>query len=124
MPTIEFLGFVRPKDFFPEIDVLVVPSLWHDISPKVIDEANEYGVPVISSNRGGMVEKVEEGRTGFLFDPDYPSSLTEKMQRFIRKPDTINYMQAACLERVKELTAEKQAELFLEVYSGVLRNSR
>jgi len=39
-----------------EIDVLVVPSLWYENSPLVIQEAFLAGIPVITSDLGGMKE--------------------------------------------------------------------
>jgi glycosyltransferase involved in cell wall biosynthesis len=49
------------------IDVLVVPSLWFENSPLTIHEAFLAGIPVITADRGGMAELVEEGRTGMHF---------------------------------------------------------
>jgi glycosyltransferase involved in cell wall biosynthesis len=41
-----------------ETDVLVVPSLWYENSPVVIQEAFAAGVPVIASDIGALREKV------------------------------------------------------------------
>ena len=41
---------------FAAIDCLVMPSLWLENSPVVIQEAFAAGVPVIASGQGGMAE--------------------------------------------------------------------
>src|SRR3712207_547939 len=82
-PTIRFSGYVTPEAFLPEIDVLIVPSLWHEPFGRTVIEAFAHGVPVIGSKRGGITSLIEEGSTGFLFDPGYPEELTAKMQLII-----------------------------------------
>jgi glycosyltransferase involved in cell wall biosynthesis len=48
-------------------DWVIVPSLWWENSPLVIQEAFRAGRPVICSNIGGMAEKVEDGINGLHF---------------------------------------------------------
>lgn len=61
-----FLGATPPERFFDMIDVLVVPSLWNEPLGRIVFEAYAHGIPVISSNRGGIPEIVDHGKTGFL----------------------------------------------------------
>lgn len=63
---ITFLGHVRPADFFPTIDLLVIPSVWEDPFPRVFHEALAYGVPSLVSPLGGLREVIVPGRTGFV----------------------------------------------------------
>ena len=118
--TVEFLGFVDPDSFLRDVDVLVVPSVWHDTSPRVISEAYAHGVPVIGSRRGGIPELIEEDRTGFLFDSDLPDDLTLKMRRFVENPTIIDSMRLACLDKAKSLLPENIIEQYLEVYAGLM----
>ena len=46
------------------VDWVLVPSVWWENSPMVIQEAFMHGRPVIASNIGGMAEKVNEGIDG------------------------------------------------------------
>jgi glycosyltransferase involved in cell wall biosynthesis len=50
-----------------QVDWVVVPSRWWENSPLVIQEAFAYGRPVISSDIGGMAEKVLDGVNGLTF---------------------------------------------------------
>jgi glycosyltransferase involved in cell wall biosynthesis len=53
---------------FGGLDWVIVPSIWWENSPLVIQEAFKYGRPVIASNIGGMKEKVVPGVGGRLFN--------------------------------------------------------
>jgi glycosyltransferase involved in cell wall biosynthesis len=46
-------------------DVVLVPSVWWENSPVVIQEARRNGVPIITSDIGGMAEKVAPGIDGW-----------------------------------------------------------
>jgi glycosyltransferase involved in cell wall biosynthesis len=120
-PPIEFLGHVEPEAYFTKIDVLVVPSLWYEPLGLVIIEAYAHGVPVVASNRGGIPELVEEGRTGFLFDPDCPGDLATKMQRFVDEPSLIRDMRLACLEKAQDFRPERVIEEYLAVYNDATK---
>ena len=118
-PSIKFLGYTETEVFFKKVDVLVIPSLWHDPLPTVIIEAYAHGVPVVGSNKGGIPELVEEGRTGFLFDPAQPNDLAVKLQRFIDEPPRLRDMRLACLEKAKDYMSERVIAEYLEVYDTV-----
>lgn len=66
---INWLGFTDPDNLFQQIDWLVVPSLFHEPFGRVVVESFSYSTPVIASRLGGLVELVEDGKNGFLFDP-------------------------------------------------------
>jgi glycosyltransferase involved in cell wall biosynthesis len=116
--AIRFLGLVEPKAFFRQIDVLVVPSVWHDPLPTVIIEACAHGVPVIGSSRGGIPELIEEQNTGFLFDPDRPGDLRAKMQRYIDEPAMVDIMRSACLKKAEGFLTENILKQYLNVYDA------
>jgi len=69
---VEFLGYVKPEELFRLIHCLVVSSRWHEPFGRVIIETFACAIPVIASNRGGIPEIVDEGQTGWLYDPDIP----------------------------------------------------
>lgn len=52
-----------------ETDVLLVPSLWYENSPVVIQEALAAGVPVVASDLGALAEKVRPGINGWRCPP-------------------------------------------------------
>ncbi|HDL85948.1 MAG TPA: glycosyltransferase, partial [Candidatus Acetothermia bacterium] len=77
---VRFLGRVAPREFFPRVDVVVVPSLCNDNFPGVIFEALAFGKPVIGSRRGGIPEMIRDGENGLLFEPDAPGALLAALE--------------------------------------------
>jgi glycosyltransferase involved in cell wall biosynthesis len=55
---------------------IVVPSIWWENSPVVIQEALRAGVPLIVSDVGGMAEKVRPGVDGLHFKRANPLDLS------------------------------------------------
>jgi len=65
---VEFVGFVRSDNFFPQIDILVVPSIWEDPCPMVIGESFAHCRPVVGARRGGIPELIDDN-SGWLYEP-------------------------------------------------------
>lgn len=55
------------QSLMAECDYVVVPSIWWENSPVVIQEAYSSKRPVITSDIGGLLEKVQSNRTGLHF---------------------------------------------------------
>ena len=72
------------------IDVLIVPSTWLENSPLVIQEAFLAGIPVITSNIGGMKELVTDGVNGFLFEAGNTKSLQTCISKITNNPKLLN----------------------------------
>jgi glycosyltransferase involved in cell wall biosynthesis len=68
------------------VDWVVVPSVWWENSPLVIQEAFLHGRPVICSDIGGMAEKVKDGVNGLHFRARDPISLSQTLSRAISTP--------------------------------------
>ena len=68
------------------VDWAVVPSIWWENSPVVIQEALAAKVPLIVSNIGGMSEKVRDGIDGFHFRHSNPADLAAVIERCVMQP--------------------------------------
>ena len=73
-------------EILAEIDVLVVPSVWCENSPRVIQEAFAAKTPVIASKIGGIPELIEDGVNGLLFQPNDINDLYRKINSIIENP--------------------------------------
>jgi glycosyltransferase involved in cell wall biosynthesis len=67
-----------------QIDVAIVPSIWWENSPVVIQEALRNRRPVICSDIGGMAEKVRDGTDGWHFPAGNPISLSALLKHLCR----------------------------------------
>ncbi len=99
-----------------EIDVLVVPSIWLENSPLVIQEAFLAGVPVITSDIGGMNELVTEGVNGFLFEKGCAESLQAVIERIVNNPELLNNLS---ISRNAVRCIEDDADFVYGIYKQV-----
>lgn len=76
------------------VDWVVVPSLWWENSPMVIEEALANKRPVICSNIGGMAEKVTHGRDGLHFQAGNPFDLANTLVGAARSKDQWSQLRA------------------------------
>ncbi len=82
-----------PHDYMPEalgsLDVLVVPSVWIENAPFIIREAFAAGLPVVTSNLGGMAEMVRDNVDGLLFEAGDVDGLRRVLRRLIDEADLL-----------------------------------
>jgi len=99
-----------------EIDVLIVPSIWLENSPLVIQEAFLAGIPVIASNFGGMAELVEHSVDGYLFEVDNAKELADIIKKIINDPTLLNDLKSAVHKvRTIEDDSESMINIFLKL---------
>mgnify|MGYP001167431608 CR=1 FL=1 len=75
-------------------DVLVVPSVWYENSPLVIQEAFAAGVPVVASNIGALSEKVRPGVDGWLCPPGDAQAWHKTLLRLAEDPEEVTRVRA------------------------------
>ena len=114
--SIKFLGFVAPEKLYSQVDAVLIPSLWHEPLARTVLEAYAHGIPVIASKRGGLPEIIEEGKTGFLFDPDNPSSLINVLKNLIHLDGLKSKLAMNCLNKAKQFSSENIVNQYLSVY--------
>ncbi|UCE87768.1 MAG: glycosyltransferase family 4 protein, partial [Deltaproteobacteria bacterium] len=66
-------------------DALIHPSRFEGF-PSAIGEALAVGLPVLASRVCDHPRLVEEGRTGFLFDPESADAIADAIHRFMELP--------------------------------------
>ncbi len=101
-------------------DALVVPSIWFENSPLVIHEAFLAGIPVITSNIGGMAELVKDGLNGLLFEIGSVSDLKMKLQMVVDDPDILKKLNH--FPKIKSI--EEDAENIEKIYCDLLEQSK
>lgn len=75
-PAARFVGHVPARDFLDRVDLLVVPSVWDEPFGRVVADAKAAGVPVLISDRGGLIEAAGAAAATFRsFSPYDPAAL-------------------------------------------------
>ena len=103
-------------------DALVLPSVYEG-TPNVVCEAMACGLPALASGVGDNPLLVEDGRTGFLFDPHSPTEIASAIRRFAALPDdTRNAMRAESRARAEaSLSADEFNARYLDLIERTLR---
>ncbi|MBN8487037.1 MAG: glycosyltransferase family 4 protein [Burkholderiales bacterium] len=121
--TVRWAGPYRPEQLrqrMAAVDWVLVPSIWWENSPLVIQEAFLCGRPVICADIGGMAEKVRDGIDGLhapVADPwgwghtlvraVEDKTLWDRLVAGIRRPMTHAECAMAHLERFDAVNAAK-----------------
>jgi glycosyltransferase involved in cell wall biosynthesis len=81
-----FFGSYRSEELprlMEQVDWVIVPSIWWENSPVVIQEAFFHGRPPIVGDIGGMAEKVRHGVDGLHFRAGSPEDLADRMSEVL-----------------------------------------
>ena len=73
------------SDWVRAADVFVFPSLFEGLGISLV-EALACGVPAIGSRTGGIVDVIDDGRTGLLVPPADASALESALRRLLEDP--------------------------------------
>jgi glycosyltransferase involved in cell wall biosynthesis len=76
------------------VDWVVVPSIWWETGPLVIYEALMHNRPVICSDIGAMVERIEHGVNGLHFRVGDPYNLADMIDRAVSSPELWDQLRA------------------------------
>ena len=90
------------KKFLQQARIAVVPSRWENF-PNTCVEAMCSGLPVIASRQGGMVEMIEDNRTGWLANEFGSEGLAEALERALQThSDQLSVMGRAASVSVRQ----------------------
>ncbi|MGC1206334.1 MAG: glycosyltransferase family 1 protein, partial [Ornithinimicrobium sp.] len=85
LPTAHFLGRREGLDLarcYAALDAFVHTGT-RETFGQTLQEASASGLPVVAPARGGPIDLIEHGSTGFLFDPDRPGALSVAVSSLI-----------------------------------------
>ena len=83
--NVELLGHINHFQLARELEkasVFLLPSRQEN-SPMAIAEAMAAGVPVVVSDRCGMPYMVEEGKTGYLVNPESTKNIADCLAKLL-----------------------------------------
>lgn len=112
-------GRVSPeqvRDVLQQADVFLLSSLSEGISNAVL-EAMACGVPVVTTDCGGMREVVTDGVEGLIVPIRDPAPISQALLRLWHKPDLGQRMGSAGRQRIlKGLTIQQQVGAFSTLF--------
>jgi glycosyltransferase involved in cell wall biosynthesis len=85
----------RVDRLMQSVHAVLVPSIWWENSPVVIQEALRNRRPIICSDIGGMAEKVRDGIDGFHFPVGNSIALSSLLLRLAKTPARLKAIAAS-----------------------------
>ncbi|WP_144924307.1 glycosyltransferase family 4 protein [Halorubrum salsamenti] len=87
LTNVSLLGLVEDiPAFLADLDIYFQPSLWEGLCITVL-EAMAAGLPVVGSDVGGIGRNVEEGKSGYLYDPHDTDGFVSGIQKLRTDPN-------------------------------------
>src|SRR5436190_4672142 len=124
LPNVEWAGYYDPADLQMVLEpfhVGVIPSVWEEVYGYVGLELLAAGLPVIGNARGGIVDYVRDGETGWVNRDVSPGGLAETIGGVVDDPNQIVELNASIRARHAELVKPFEAHVdeVLDVYAEV-----
>jgi glycosyltransferase involved in cell wall biosynthesis len=117
-----FPGFVPDLgSVLPALDLFVFPSLHEGLGSSLL-AAMACEVPICASRAGGIPEIVQDGVTGFLFNPGDAAAITQRVLDALQSPQRSRQLAEAAAKAVApKFSVARMVEATGEVYANVLR---
>jgi L-malate glycosyltransferase len=97
-------------------DAFVLPSR-SEAFPNGAMEAMAAGLPVVASRVGGLLDLIDDGRTGVLVTPDDPAALTAAVESLVLSPARAEAIGAAARDEViRRYSFERMVGEFEDLY--------
>jgi len=108
-------------DVLAEVDVLIMPSMWHENTPVIMYEAFASRTPVIATHDGGMAELIELFDGGWTFPRGDAGALASLIQALVDSPEQV----AAARAKIRPVrTIDDHVSALLAIYERVRSGAR
>lgn len=126
---VTFAGYVygdKMVELLDKAKAVLVPSEWYENCPYSILEAMARSRIVIASRIAGLPELVDDGKTGFLFEPQNSDDLAEKIRIVDRLAEEVfNNMCVSTYEKAKALfDPEVYYQKIIAIYQRLIEEKK
>lgn len=121
----DFLGTQRDiPSVLSHLDLLVMATTTHEAFGRVIIEAQAAGVPVIATKVGGVVDIIDDLKTGILVPPADPQAIADAAVKIYKDKQLADRLSCAAYEKVREkynigLMVENTLSVYKEALSDL-----
>lgn len=114
---LEFLGFVKPSEFYAKVHLVAIPSIWDEPGALALVDALAAGRPVIGTDFGGIPEIINDGITGWIARPD-ADGLADVLRELVTNPAAMNAAHSELRARqVKQRTFSNLVDEYRAIYT-------
>ena len=122
-PTV-FTGYLRGEalaNAYASADLFVFPSKTETLG-LVLLEAMASGCPVVACRAGGVPDAVQDGCTGFLFEPTDPDGLVNTVKRALGSRTDLDTIRVQARQDVEQHSWESATEQLRQLYVTTIQN--
>lgn len=113
-----FTGFIEYKEiykFYSIADIAVLPSIWNDPAPLTVIESMASGLPIITTNSGGIPEYAVNGSAIIIErDKNLVKNLQMQIENLLQNENKRKNMSKISIENVQELKTENFYNNFIQ----------
>jgi len=114
----QFVSNEEVAKFYQISDVVILPYRSATQSG-ILNVAYGYNKPVIVTDVGGLAEFVDEGKTGFIVNPNSPDAIAEGVQKFLDLRSKTNFS-----EHIQERNQKNSFNQIAEVFEKIIEESK
>ena len=125
-PFITFTKFIPEEEtyrYYSTSDILVFPTFHQEGFPMTVFRSVAAGLPIITTKIRAAADYLKEPDNCLWVEPRNPEMLSEKIIYLIEHPELREQMSKNNKELVKQFTADKIAEEFIEIYKYLIRTT-
>ena len=114
-----FTGFIKYEEinkFYSIADIAVLPSIWNDPAPLTVIESLVSGLPIITTNSGGIPEYATNGSAIIIErNKDLVENLSKNIDYLLNNTKELKRMREKAIEVSKNLTLENYYFNFINI---------
>jgi glycosyltransferase involved in cell wall biosynthesis len=121
-----FAGYLRGEPLataYASSDLFILPSKTETLG-LVLMEAMAAGCPVVACNAGGVPDAVENGVTGFLFEPGDPRGLVNAVRHALDHPEERDAIRTRARADVERRSWQDSTEQLRRYYAQAIADPR
>jgi glycosyltransferase involved in cell wall biosynthesis len=99
-------------------DCFAFPSRQEGLSVALM-EAMAAGLPIVCSKIRGNTDLVEDGKGGYLTDPDDADGISEDIRKIYTSAELREQMAAFNLEKIKSFSKENVRKMMIDIYKNI-----
>jgi len=120
--NIKLVGFQKQDVFLKQIDIFAMSSIREGM-PVALLEAMSYGLPLVATKVGGILEVIQDEKDGLLSESQQPMAMAENIIRIIMDKDLRNKLGNNAKNKIVEkYNIDKIANRYGQLYIKLLNN--
>jgi len=118
---VEFLGRIareKTVPYYQEAGLFVLPSMNEGMSNAML-EALSSGLPILATDTGGSSELIKENVNGYIIKMRNSQDIADKIEKMMNDPELAKNMGAESRKVAEQMSWEKVAGEYFELYKKV-----